>query len=368
MDWNWNPEWTNLVLNHLRENETLYLYLGSLLLYAYAVLKGSRLLLKVFKKVASLTRTGLDDKFLSAAEGPLKLLLLTVGAWFLSKFFRLEVGWLSHLPRLGLTVALFWFLYNLAQFLKEGALRFARRTGRDNAEHVAEFVVKVVRFAVLFVGLSLLLQQFGINVTALLASLGIGGLAVALAAKDTLSNIFGGITIIADNPFAKGDWVLIDGKYEGIVESIGLRSTRLRTFEESLLTIPNSLVVNSAIENFSRRGVRRVTFHLQLAKDAPVEKVLRLAERLREYLKNDPSVAKHKSILAYLDRVGEHSYDLFLYFFANTADWEKWLALKERWISDFVKMVEEEGLRLAYPVTEVILNKPLPKNNKKVLN
>jgi len=321
-------------------------------IYTLLVLKGSSLFLKLLGKLTKLTSTDIDNRILKMTENPLKLFLVTSGVALFAKFVTPSekyTAWIPLLLKAGFTTSLFWFLYNAAELLKESIRRFARRAGRLNAEHIAEFLIKVSRFAVILIGVALLLQEFGINVTALLASLGLGGLAVALAAKDTLSNILGGITIIADNPFAKGDWVLIAGKYEGIVEGIGLRSTKLRTFEESLLTLPNSLVVNSSVENFSRRKVRRVKLILPFERSSSMEGIIRTVEDIRNYLLQHPRVAKHKPVLVYLDGIGEYSYDVLVYFFADTADWKRWLELKQEWISQMVNIAQRNGVSLAIP-------------------
>jgi len=328
---------------------------AGLLLYLLFVFKGVKLLLLLLRRLTGRNRFEWDDRLISAVENPLRFLFLLIGIAFAVKYLAFDSPAVFKLLQLGFLISIFWFLHNLADLLRSPLENFAKKAGRHNAEHIAEFVVKVVRFAIFIFAVLVVLQELGINVSALLASLGLGGLAVALAAKDTLSNVFGGITIIADNPFAKGDWVLINGKYEGVVESIGLRTTKLRTFEKSVLTLPNSLVANGAIENFSRRDVRRVKMYLGFDMNAPLEKVLKTIEEIREYLKNHPRVAKKEALLVYLDRIGDYSYDALVYAFTDTANWEEWLRIKQEWIENFMKIAEKNGTKLAYPTYEVLL-------------
>lgn len=132
---------------------------------------------------------------------------------------------------------------------------------------------KFVRFLVIAGGLLAALGVFGVNVYGLVAGLGIGGLVVALAAKDSVENVFGSITILFDMPFAIGDWVKIDQKTEGVVEEINLRSTRLRTFEDSVITVPNSLLIKATVENMGARRHRRQRFFVKVGHEAPPQAV-----------------------------------------------------------------------------------------------
>ena len=326
---------------------------AAVLVYLLFLFKGIKLVFFSVKKVVSRSKTELDDKLLQIVENPLRFLMFLVGVGFVIRYFSFKVPVADELLKIGFVISLFWFIYNFVELLRGPIRRFAESAGRLNAEHLAEFLVKVIRFAVLVLAFLVALQEFGINISALLASLGIGGLAVALAAKDTLANFFGGITLIADNPFSKGDWVLIGGKYEGVVESIGLRTTKLRTFEKSVLTLPNSLVASSSIENFSRRKVRRVKMFLPFELSAPVEKVLKTAEEIRSYLKSHPRTAKNQVVLVYLDRIGEYAYEVMVYCFTDTANWEEWLRIKQEWIENFVKIAEKNGVKLAVPTYKV---------------
>lgn len=145
-------------------------------------------------------------------------------------------------------------------------------------------------------GLLAVLAVVGVNVYGILASLGIGGLVVALAAKDSVENVFGSLTILFDMPFALGDWVKID-KVEGIVEKINLRSTKIRTFEDSVITLPNSNLIKAAVENFGARRHRRQKFTLRFLHDSDGERVQGFADALRNYLQTQPGVIADKTIV-----------------------------------------------------------------------
>jgi len=219
--------------------------------------------------------------------------------------------------------------------------------------HLFNFLFRLLKFFILVLGLLTVLQNVGYNVETLLASLGIGGLAVALAAKDTISNIFGGLTLVLDNPLSRGDWVLIDGKYEGTVEEVGLRSLKIRTFEKSVLTLPNSKVANSSIENFSRRKVRRIKFDIKISFETSPEKVEKFIDLLREYLKSNPNISKEQVILVYLKGLEDYAYTVMIYCFANTSEWERWLSIRQEVLLKVSKLLKELKINLAFPILRV---------------
>jgi MscS family membrane protein len=172
-----------------------------------------------------------------------------------------------------------------------------RASGHANAEKLLIPVTrKLVRFVILLAGILLALGVFGVNITGLLAGVGIGGLVVALAAKDSVENVFGSLTILFDMPFALGDLVKID-KYEGTVEEINLRSTRIRTFEDSVITLPNSNLIKAAVENFGARRYRRQRFHIRVSYANNAKNLERFMQALRDYLSKEPKVVHDRTVV-----------------------------------------------------------------------
>ncbi len=216
------------------------------------------------------------------------------------------------------------------------------------------------------------LNHFGISLTAIMSTLGVGGLAFALAAKDTLSNLFGGITILFDNIFRMGDWVKI-GDVEGTVAEIGLRSTTIRTFDNALITIPNSLVSVSSVMNWDRRAVgRRIKMYVGVTYESNMDDLRQGLEDIRTMLKNHPDIAnpKHKQSnkrksfkfisqedtqgikttqLVFMDRYNDFSIDILIYCFARTVNWAEWLAVKEDVLFKIAEILKKNNLEFAYP-------------------
>lgn len=232
--------------------------------------------------------------------------------------------------------------------------------------------------------LALGLNHFGISLTAIMSTLGVGGLAFALAAKDTLSNLFGGITILFDNIFRMGDWIRV-GDVEGTVAEIGLRSTTIRTFDNALITIPNSLVSVSSVMNWNRRAVgRRIKLYIGVTYESNMDDLRQGLEDIRQMLREHPDIAnpqqklgnKRRNFkflsqedthgikstqLVFMDRFNDFSIDILIYCFSRTVNWAEWLAVKEDVLFKIAEILEKNNLEFAYP-TQVRIHRPENEN------
>ncbi len=273
------------------------------------------------------------------------------------------------------TLIYVWLLFKL---LDTVVLAQARRISEANKDLRKELLHLGMQFAkgiVVIVALTFMLNHFGISITAIMSTLGIGGLAFALAAKDTLSNLFGGITILFDNMFRMGDWVKIND-VEGTVVEIGLRSTTIRTFDNALVTIPNAIISVSGVMNWNRRAVgRRIKMYVGVTYDSRMEDIRQAVADIREMLSNHPGIAdpreKHgrrqiryrfasqedtqgikSTQLVYLDRYSDFSIDIMIYCFSKTVNWAEWLEVKEDVLYRIAEILAKNNLEFAYP-TEV---------------
>ena len=185
------------------------------------------------------------------------------------------------------------------------------RTENKLDDQLVPLIRKSLRFFVVTMGIILILQNNGYNVASLIAGLGIGGLAVALAARDTLANFFGSITIFLDRPFRIGDWVTI-GKVEGVVEEVGFRSTRIRTFYNSLVSVPNSNVSNSDIDNYGMREYRRLKTVLNLTYATTPEQIEAFVEGIKAIVKANKHF-RQDFYEVHFTTFGAHSLDVLVY-------------------------------------------------------
>jgi len=211
------------------------------------------------------------------------------------------------------------------------------------------------------IGVVLVLQNMGYSVGSLLAGLGIGGVAVAMAAKDTVANLFGSLVIFLDKPFQIGDWIEMDD-VEGTVEEVGLRTTRVRTFANSLLTVPNSQFTTKTINNWSRMQKRRIKMTVGVTYSSSPDKVDQLVLAIRKIIEEDEKL-RNDFFLVNFDNFGPYSLDIFIYCFTATTVWAEFLQAKQEFMLKVMGAVQDLGLSFAFP-TQSLHMESLPDNVK----
>ncbi len=315
------------------------------------------IIVKTLRVIVSRTKTRIDDKFLELIESPLKFLFIVLGIWAFFDTLGVENDLTQHTIRSLFIINIFWIFFNGVYVFREEIDKFAEKFGKELSMEVASFINKSLKAFIVILGIVAILQEWGINVSALLASMGLGGLAFALAAKDTAANLFGGLSILADRTFKIGDWVLIDGKIEGIVEDIGIRTTKIRTFEKSLITVPNSVIANSPVENFSRRENRRIKLLVGLTYDTPKETIQKIVKEIKQMLLDHPHIDKNLTLLVNFYEFADSSLNIFVYCYADTANWSKWLDIKEDVQLKIMEIVEKNGSSFAFPSQSIYIEK-----------
>jgi len=242
--------------------------------------------------------------------------------------------------------------------------------------------IKIINFLVLLMGLMLVLHFAGANLTAILSGLGIGGLAVALAAKDSLANFFGTLSILFSDVLSQGDWIEVNGQ-EGVVVEIGTRVTTLRTFDNALIAIPNAILANQDVKNWNKRSLgRRIKMSLGVKYDSKSEDIKSAIFDIREMLENHEAIATEsteytykqrsgprlvskddaqgikKTLLVYLDDFGDSSINILVYCFSKSVDWEDWLATKEDIMHKIMAIFERNNLEFAFPSLSIYSEEP----------
>jgi len=314
------------------------------------------IILSFFKKLAAKTKTDLDDKFLHAVRNPLRFMFVIAGIYFLFYFLEINAAVLNHLLKGMLIFDLFWAVYNIITEFEDYVYQILGKFGKASRE-LASFLIKLTKAFIITIGVVAILQDWGINVTGFVASLGLGGLAFALAAKDTAANIFGGIAILTDNIFKTGEWVKI-GNAEGIVEDIGMRTTKIRAFDKRLIVVPNSVIANSNVENFSRRDRRRIMMRLGLTYDTTLETMEKILSDIRKMLLNHPDI-HNEPILIYFDEYQDSALSIFCYFFTKTAVWDEYLKIREDVNFRIKEIVEKNGASFAFPSSSLYIETPV---------
>ncbi len=252
----------------------------------------------------------------------------------------------------GSSVALVvWFAIRLVDGLADIWAKKAAETETKLDDQLVPILRRSTKVFLFIIGVVLVLQNLGYSVGSLLAGLGIGGLAVAMASKDTVANLFGSLVVFLDKPFQIGDWVEM-GDIEGTVEEVGLRTTRVRTFANSVITIPNLLFTTRPINNWSRMKKRRIKMTIGVTYAASQQKIDELVKRIRKIIEDDQQI-RSDFYLVNFDNFGPSSLDIFIYCFTATTNWAEFLQAKQGFMFKVMDCVKELGLEFAYPTQTV---------------
>ncbi len=321
----------------------------------------TRIILKNLRILTSKTKNETDDKFIDILEPPMKFSILILGFFLAEEWLDLKnfQTIAANIEKTLITFVLFWILYRAVNEFSYIFTRFSSKFGKQLSSDVENFVMKFLKVIIIIIALMTILEGWGINVSAFVASLGLIGMAFALAAKDTAANLFGSLVIFTDKPFKKGDWILTPD-VEGTIESIGIRSTRVRTFAQALVSVPNAVIANSAITNWSQMGKRRIKMRLGLTYSTNTNQMESILKDLREMLKNHPDVHQD-TIMIYFDEFQDSSLSLFCYFFTTTTVWSEYLSVKEDINLKMMKIVEQNGAGFAFP-SQSLYVESMPKN------
>lgn len=299
---------------------------------------------------AASTESKWDDTILAEAERPASLIVLL--GFFLFTYSSLRFHpetnqTISLILQLGLSVNLIWLLYRLANVLSSYMAEMTAKTESKLDDQIVPLARKVLKVMVIITGSLVVLQNFGVNVGSLIAGLGIGGLAFALAAKDMLANLFGSIMIFLDKPFQIGDRVTVEG-VDGMVEEVGFRSTRIRTLENSLVSVPNSKVADSAINNFGLRKYRRYRTILSVTYATTTAQIEAFTEGIKALILQNPITRKDAFDVALHD-FGESGLNILLVVFFETNDWNVEVQERHNLLINIRQLAEKLGVQFAFP-------------------
>lgn len=233
--------------------------------------------------------------------------------------------------------------------------KLKKKINPDMDESMLKFVLKVVRIVIYLIAGFLVLTELNYNLNGLIAGLGLGSVVITLAAQDTAKNLFGGLVIFLDKPFIVGDWIELES-YEGTVEDITFRSTRVRTFENSLVNIPNSVIANSSITNWSKMEKRRNKVNLCIEIDTPLEKVQKVQNRIKDMLVQHDDVID-ETIIVRFDNITDNGINLMVCSYTNSVDYDSFLEEKEKINFKIMQILKEENVELAYDTKTIITKK-----------
>jgi MscS family membrane protein len=317
------------------------------------------LVFRLLGKIAARTESTLDDKLFPALQAPAGALVTVSGifaALAVLKFSPSVDRAIGYGSTVAFSLVVFWGLYRAFG----AVLDHAHEVAVDRQLGVAAFMPWIKKtLAAMFIGIGalLIIQSLGYNVSTILQGLGIGGLAFALAAQDTIANLFGSIVVAVDQPFRIGETVTI-GAHTGTVEDIGLRSTKLRRTDKSLVVIPNRTVANEAIINLSRFTARRVEQVFTLTYDAKPEDMEGIVDDIRGIINAEPGVDQ-KATQVYFRDLNQSSLDIWSVYVVNHPDFDRHMVVRQRVNVAIMRAVAARGLSFAFPTQTMHLPAPV---------
>jgi len=318
----------------------------------------ARVARRIGRSIVARTGTGVDDALLEVTVGPARLVL--TAAFFFVGVLALRLAapaqlFLTNLTRAVVIVAVTWFFLRAVDGFQEQFARRLREQGKVGAVAVIPLGVKAAKTVLVLLAFIAMLQHFGFNVTGLIAGLGVGGIALALAAQKTIENLFGGVTLIADQPVRVGDFCRF-GDRVGTVEDIGLRSTRVRTLDRTVVSIPNGEFSQTALENFGHRDRIRFACTLGLRYETTPDQLRHVLAEIRKLLLSHPKVSRDPARVRFVG-FGAHSLDLEIFAYTGSADWNEFLAVREDLLLRIMDIVEESGSGFAFPSQTLYLGR-----------
>jgi len=279
-------------------------------------------------------------------------------------------------------VVISWFLYEVYKFYLYYSLALKVQKNQVARRELFALFLNIAKVFIVIVDLLLILSKIGVDITALITSLGIGGLIIGFSSKDTLTNFFDSIRLISEDAFRQGDWIETKD-IEGFVTEIGLVSTKVRTFDNAMVTIPNSLLANAYVKNWTKRVIgRRIKFSIKIKMTYNTKELDRVVYEIYEMLHSHPDIVNEnklkyllrlkktyedglfniedmygvrKTLLVFFDKIDEYSFDILVYAFSISVDWKEWLSVKQDILKRIIKIIQDSELELAIPKEEIEL-------------
>lgn len=354
-----NSQWFNLQIADYPWLWEVFLLVLVTLVARYAVTFAINKLEIQLKKTANLW----DDALLEAARKPAGLMVWLLGfSWvleiLLEKSDAVVFVTISPVRELLVIVLLCWFLIRVIR-----QIEFRLISTQYSEEPMDETTVlalgKLLRVTIIITAALVVLQSLGYSISGVLAFGGVGGIAVGFAAKDLLSNFFGGLMIYLDRPFAVGDWVRSpDKEIEGTVEHIGWRQTRICTFDKRPLYVPNSTFSHISVENPSRMLNRRIYETVGLRYD-DASKLKQVIADVKTLLEQHEDIDQNQIIIVNFNSFGASSLDFFIYVFTRTTDWREYHKVKQRVLLEVLDIILGHGADVAYPTSTIKLPDPI---------
>ena len=312
------------------------------------------IVLRPLRAMVRRSESELGDALLDASLTPIRIAIVGFSLLLVTVLFSFDAAVVRIAQAVGRSLLIASVFYGLVKLLDVVSLRPAavhHVTGLTIPERLLPFLNTLVKALILALGAIFILQELSFDVAALIASLGVVGLGISLASQDTVSNMFGFAAIVSDNPFKVGDYIKTPA-VTGVVESVGVRSTRVRQLDQALVTVPNNLLTNAVVLNWARLEKRRLDVTLNFTYSTSADQMRAVVAGIRELLENTEGIDAESVIVHFID-ISASSLDVRVICQVLLTDWREFTALKEALFLDIMGIVEGLGIDFAFPSQSV---------------
>ncbi len=332
--------------------------IGIGIFFIFLIFRGiiSKILIKRLEDITKRTTNKLDDTFVHAMEGPARFLPIVLGFFIASYYMSFgEDGraLVDTINRTLVTILIFWLIHQLIEpisYILSGLDKMLTR-------ELIGWIIKSLKILIFILGLAAVLELWGIKIGPIIAGLGLFGVAVALGAQDLFKNLISGILVLVEKRFKIGDWIMVDGIIEGIVEKIGFRSTTIRKFDKSLAIIPNFQFAENAVVNVSETSNWLISWIITLQYDTTVDQLKTIRNEIENYINKSEDYNTSVGVAVRIDKFSDSSIDMYVRCFTNTDSWNEWLSVKERLAIEIKQIVENNNASFAFPSQSIYIEK-----------
>ena len=332
--------------------------IGIGIFFIFLVFRGliSKLIIKKLEIISKRTTNKLDDTFVHALIGPARFLPIVLG-FFISSYYMTfssegrEV--VDTINRTLITILIFWVIHQIIEpisYILSGLDKLLTR-------ELIGWIIKSLKILIFILGLAAVLELWGIKIGPIIAGLGLFGVAVALGAQDLFKNLISGILVLVEKRFKIGDWILVDGVIEGIVEKIGFRSTVIRKFDKSLAIIPNFQFAENAVINISETTNWRVDWAITLQYDTTVDQLKNIRNEIENHINGSDDFDKAVGVAVRIEKFSDSSIDMRVRCFTASSSFTVWLEVKEKLAIMIKQIVEKNNAGFAFPSQSIYIEK-----------
>ena len=332
--------------------------IGLGIFFLFLIFRGliSKLIIKKLEIISKRTTNKLDDTFVKALEGPARFLPIVLGVFFASHYMSFSEdsrSFVDNINRTLITILIFWIIHQIIEpisYILSGLDKLLTR-------ELVGWIIKSLKILIFILGAAAVLELWGIKIGPIIAGLGLFGVAVALGAQDLFKNLISEILVLVEKRFKMGDWILVEGIIEGIVERIGFRSTVIRKFDKSIAIIPNFQFAENAVINISQTTNWLISWMITLQYDTTVDQLKTIRNQIEEHIKNNNDFDTSIGIAVRVDKFSDSSIDMYVRCFSKTDEWEEWLSVKEKLALEIKQIVERNGASFAFPSQSIYVEK-----------